>query len=118
MQVNTSINPPSFTGCLTSGETGVYLIAVNDKNGVVMVGSIRAQFPIQVTIAPTAIGNLNATGNVAFTVNSTTLDGFHDIYLTGYTGYGITIVNKGGQNNTLTLTYELVDAEIYAGAGG
>jgi uncharacterized membrane protein len=85
-----------------------------------MVGSIRAQYPIQVTIAPIAIPNfnLNSTGGAAFTVNATTFDGFHNVFLSAHTGYGVTIVNQGGENNTVVLTTELFDAAAYAGANG
>jgi hypothetical protein len=82
---------------------------------VFLVGSIRAQFPIQVTIAPVAIGNLSTKGGIAFSDNNTTIDGFHNIYLAASTGYGITIVNQGGQNNTVTMSFEVFDARGFAG---
>ncbi|HVB95944.1 MAG TPA: hypothetical protein VND41_05010 [Nitrososphaerales archaeon] len=93
----------------------MFLIAVTDGNGVELVGSIRAQYPIQVTIAPATIGNLSHNGTVAFSVNATTFDGFHNIFLSARTGYGITIANQGGENNTVVLTMELFDAAAYAG---
>lgn len=95
----------------------MYLIAVTDKTGVLLLGSVGSDYPINVTIAPAQIGNLSTNGSVIFSANNTKLEGFHNIFLPGSTGYGITISNQSGQNNTVRLTLLITDANAYAGQG-
>jgi len=105
----------SFTGCLTPGASGVYLFGVTDPNGVVAQGVIRAQYASQITIAGAAVGNLTAAGNgaAALSANDTTVLSVPNIVLFVNKGYGITFVNESGQNDTVTIIINLLDAEAF-----
>jgi hypothetical protein len=106
-----------FTGCLTAGASGVVLLGVTDPNGVVVVGAIRGQYPIGITIAGAVVGNLTAAGNgaTAFSANDTLAAGMPDIILLAARGYAITVLNEGGQNNTVTFNLTIIDEVTFAG---
>ena len=117
--VNTSATVPttslSFTGCLTPGATGVYLIGIIDPNGVVGQGVVRAQYASQITIAGAVVGNLTAAGNgtSGTFVNDTTVLSVPNLVFFGDRGYGVTIVNQSGQNDTVTIILNLEDQQIF-----
>jgi hypothetical protein len=101
----------NFKGCLTSGTSGTYLIAALDPNGLDLSGTITAQYPIQVTIGSAKVSNLFTSSGQLYTANDTM-----SVSLTGLglsflpqNGYGVTIRNEGGQNNTVTMTIQLDD---------
>lgn len=106
-----------FTGCLTSGSSGVYQFGVTDPNGVVVVGAIRGQYPIGITIAGAKVGNLTAAGNggIAFQANDTLAAGMPDLILLASRGYQITVMNEGGQNNTVILNITFIDEVNFVG---
>jgi len=106
-----------FTGCLTAGATGVYLIGITDPNGVVVQGVIRAQYASQITVAGAKVGNLTAAGNGATVTsgNDTTVLSMPDVLLFGVRGYSITWVNQSGQNDTVTFVLNLNDAAVFEG---
>ena len=106
-----SISVPPFMGCLTSGATGVYQIAVTDPNGTLLAGGIRSQYPINMTMVGAQVDNLTAAGHGGVTLsaqNATTV-GFRNILLSGKTGYVINVTNLSNQNNTVTFIFIIVD---------
>jgi hypothetical protein len=119
--VNTSSTVPTasldFTGCLTPGATGVYLIGIIDPQGVVGQGVIRAQYASQFTIAGAAVGNLTAAGSgtAATFANDTTVLSVPNLVFFGLRGYGVTIVNQSGQNDTVTIILNLEDQQVFEG---
>jgi hypothetical protein len=60
---------------------------------------------------------LRAAGNgaTAFHANDTLSAGMPDIILIASRGYAITVMNQGGQNNTVTLNLTLIDELTFAG---
>jgi hypothetical protein len=104
-----------FTGCLTAGASGVYLIGIADPNGVIVQGVIRAQYASQITIAGAQVGNLTAAGKgaIASTANDTTVLSMPDLQLFGDKGYAVTVVNQSGQNDTVTINLTLIDAAAF-----
>ncbi|MDA4118040.1 MAG: hypothetical protein OK455_06825 [Thaumarchaeota archaeon] len=101
----------NFKGCLASGTSGTYLIAALDPDGLDLSGTITAQYPIQVTIGSAKVSNLFTSSGQLYTANNTM-----SVNLTGLglsflpqNGYGVTIRNEGGQNNTVTMTIQLDD---------
>jgi hypothetical protein len=106
-----------YSGCLTPGSSGTYLLGVTDPNGVVINGSaIRTQYPAQITVAGARVGNLADQGNGSpvSTANDTTLLSLSDVVLFGNSGYGFTVVNQSGENNTVTINLSLIDEAIYS----
>jgi len=108
-----------FTGCLTAGATGVYLLGIADQNGVVTKGVIRTQYNSSITIAGAQVGKLNPGGNgaVAISGNDTTVLGMPEVLLFGNKGYAITVVNQSGQNCTVTVNLIFFDFAQLEGAG-
>jgi hypothetical protein len=106
-----------FTGCLTAGSTGVYLLAIVDPHGVVVQGVIRSQYNMSVTFAGTPVDNLSAAakGAKGLTANETTVVPMSDVSLMGSSGYSITIVNESDQNNTVIVNLTLTDFDIFVG---
>jgi len=104
-----------FTGCLTAGATGVYLLGIADVNGIIVQGVIRAQYPCQITMAGAPVGNLTAGGNGGLVTsgNDTTVLSMPDVLLFGNRGYSITVVNQSGQNDTVTMILNLSDAAAF-----
>jgi hypothetical protein len=115
LMANNSINPAPFTGCLTAGTTGVYLLGAADPHGMIMLGAVRAQYPINITIAGLRVGGLAAAQKTAFYSYNTTSVGFPDVLLGASVGYGIYIANLSSQNNTVVLTLNLEDLASVAG---
>lgn len=108
-----------FTGCLTAGATGVYLLGIADLNGVVTKGVIRTQYVSQITIAGAPVGKLVAAGNggVAVTGNDTTVLGMPSVLLFGNRGYAVTVVNQSNQNCTVTINLIFFDFAQLEGGG-
>lgn len=106
-----------FTGCLTPGSTGVYLLGIADPNGIVVQGVIKSQFPMEVTFAGTPVDNLSAAakGAKGLTANDTTVVPMTDISLIGSSGYSITLVNESNQNNTVIVNLTLIDFDAFEG---
>jgi hypothetical protein len=106
-----------YTGCLTGGASGNFFFGVTDPNGVVVLGAIRGQFPINITIAGAPVGNLTAAGNggIAFQANDTIGAGMPDLVLLASRGYGVTLTNVGDQNNTVTINLTYIDELTFAG---
>jgi hypothetical protein len=106
-----------FTGCLTAGATGVYLLAVSDPHGIVVQGVIKSQFNMSVTFAGTPVDNLSAAakGAKGLTANETTVVPMTDISLIGSSGYSITFVNESNENNTIIVNLTLIDFEAFEG---
>ena len=106
-----------YTGCLTGGASGNFFFGVTDPNGVVVLGAIRGQFPINITIAGAPVGNLTAAGNggIAFQANDTIAAGMPDLVLLASKGYGVTLTNVGDQNNTVTINLTYIDELTFAG---
>ena len=106
----------SYTGCLTAGATGVYLIGSADPNGLIVRGAVRTQFASQMTLAGAVVGNLTAAGNGATALfgNATTVLSLPQIALFGNKGYAITVVNQSGQNNTVSINLTFEDEAIAA----
>ncbi len=99
----------NFTGCLTTGKSGSYLIAATDLDGLNMTGTITAQYPVGITIGNAKISNLYQSAGVIYTANDTKLANVVGLQLLPTNGYAITVVNEGGQNNTVTLSFQLDD---------
>jgi hypothetical protein len=106
-----------FTGCLTAGATGVYLLAISDPNGIVVQGVIKSQFNMSVTFAGTPVDNLSAAakGAQGLTANDTMVVPMTDISLIGSSGYSITFVNESNQNNTIIVNLTLIDFDAFEG---
>jgi hypothetical protein len=106
-----------FTGCLTPGTTGVYLLAVVDPNGIVVQGVIKSQYAMGVTFAGTPVDNLSAAakGAQGLTANDTTVVPMSDLSLRGSSGYSITFVNESDQNNTIIVNLTLIDFYAFEG---
>jgi cytoskeletal protein RodZ len=104
-----------FTGCLTAGATGVYLVGITDPNGLIVQGVIKSQYASNITIAGAPVANLTAggKGGIAISGNDTTVVGMPDLLLFGSRGYAITVVNQSGQNNTVTINLILNDAAAF-----
>lgn len=115
---NTTV-PPIFTGCLTPGSTGMYLIGVADPNGLVAQGVVRTTLPGNITMLGYQVGNFTAAGKGGLagqTINGTVLP-MPDLQLFAKTGYAIVVVNSSNENSTVTINLTLTDAMIYAAAG-
>lgn len=108
VQAPTTVNA-GYTGCLTPGSSGSYLISVTDPDGMTLSATVSAQYPVQVTIAGAHVGGLPSGGGVAYTVNGTTSATPSGIYLTPQSGYSVMVTNQGGANNTVTLSLQLSD---------
>jgi hypothetical protein len=106
-----------FTGCLTPGSTGVYLLGIADPHGMVAQGVIRSQYNMSVTFAGTPVGNLSAAakGAKGLTANETTVVPMSDVSLLGSSGYSITVVNQSDQNNTVIINLTLTDFDVFVG---
>ncbi len=106
-----------YTGCLTAGATGVYLLAISDPHGIVVQGVIKSQYPMEVTFAGTPVDNLSAAakGAQGLTANDTTVVPMTDISLIGSSGYSITFVNESNQNNTIIVNLTLIDFDSFEG---
>jgi hypothetical protein len=106
-----------FTGCLTPGATGVFLLGIGDPNGIVVQGVIKSQFNMSVTFAGTPVDNLSAAakGAKGLTANDTTVVPMTDLSLIGSSGYSITFVNDSDQNNTVTIIFNLIDFYAFEG---
>jgi len=104
-----------FTGCLTPGATGVYLLGITDPNGIIVQGVIKTQYPSKITIAGHPVANLTAAGKggVAIAGNDTTVLAMPDVLLFGNAGYAITVLNQSKQNDTVTLNLTLNDAAAF-----
>lgn len=100
-----------YTGCLTAGETGVYLLGIADPNGVVGKGVVRTQYNSSITIAGAQVGNLKASANggVAISGNDTTVLSVAQTLLFGNKGYAVTVINQSGQNCTVTINITFFD---------
>lgn len=107
VQPSTTIDD-SYTGCLTPGSSGGYLIAVNDPNGMTLGATVTAEYPVTVTIAGAQVGGLASGGEVLYSVNGTTANP-SGIILAPRSGYSVTVTNDGGRNNTVTLSIDLRD---------
>ena len=107
----------TYTGCLTPGTSGVYLLAITDPNGVIVQGVVRAQYPSMFTIAGAPVDNLTAGGNggVATSANDTTVLSMPDLLLFGDRGYSLTVVNQSQQNDTITIIFNMSDAAVFEG---
>jgi hypothetical protein len=103
----------SYTGCLTSGSSGSYLIAVDDPNGMTLSATVSAEYPSQVTVSGTQVGSLPSGGAVAYAENGTTLATPSGIVLAPNSGYSITVTNTGGQNDTVSIVLELTDNAVW-----
>lgn len=99
----------SFSGCLTPGASGSYLIAAMDPNGMTLSAVISSQYPVQVTIQGAPVGGLYPSAGLAYSVNGTTSATPSGIVLLPQSGYAVTIKNEGGQNNTVSLSIQLND---------
>ncbi|HEV2389808.1 MAG TPA: hypothetical protein VGS04_03695 [Nitrososphaerales archaeon] len=108
-----------YTGCLTAGTTGVYLLAIADPNGVVGKGVIRTQYNSSITVAGAQVGNLKAAANggVALSGNSTTVVSVAQTLLYGNDGYAVTVINQSGQNCTVTINITFFDYLQLEGGG-
>ena len=98
-----------FTGCLKAGASGTYLISATDPDGLNMTGTITATYPIQITIGSAKVGSLLTAAGVIYTKNDTTSADIFNLTLFPSNGYGITILNEGGQNNTVTMNLQISD---------
>jgi hypothetical protein len=94
----------TFQGCLKSGESLYYPMAVLNPAGFTMSGSITAQNPIQITID----GGSGCLNCVLYTKNGTASASFRGLSLLPQTGYAINIKNLSVQNNTLTMSLDLL----------
>lgn len=108
-----------YTGCLTAGATGVYLLGIADPNGVVTKGVIKTQYNSSITIAGAPVGNLAAAGHggVAIAGNDTTVLGMPEVLLFGNKGYAVTVVNQSDQNCTVTINLIFFDYLQLEGGG-
>jgi hypothetical protein len=98
-----------YTGCLTSGTSGTYLIESTDPDGLNMTGTVTSQYPVQISIGSAKIGTLLTSAGIIYTANDTTSASINGLTLLPSNGYGITIKNEGGQNNTVTLNFSIED---------
>jgi hypothetical protein len=106
-----------YSGCLTPGASGTYLLGVTDPNGVVINDSvISTQYPAQIAIAGAQVANLTDQGNGSLvpTANDTTLLSLPEVVLFANSGYGFTVVNQSGKNNTVIINLSLIDEAIYS----
>jgi hypothetical protein len=106
-----------YSGCLTPGTSGTYLLGVTDPNGVVINDSvIRTQYPAQITIAGAQVANLTDQGNggIVSTANDTTLLSLPDVLLFANSGYGFTVVNQSGENNIVIINLSMIDEAVYS----
>jgi hypothetical protein len=106
-----------YSGCLTPGASGTYLLGVTDPNGVVINDSvISTQYPAQITIAGAQVANLADQGNggIVSTANDTTLLSLSEVVLFANSGYGFTVVNQSGENNTVIINLSLIDGAVYS----
>lgn len=107
VQPSTTIDD-TYTGCLTPGSSGGYLIAVDDPNGMTLGATVTAEYPVTVTIAGAQVGGLQSGGEVLYSVNGTSANP-SGIILAPRSGYSVTVANIGGENNTVTLSLDLRD---------
>lgn len=104
---------PIFTGCLTPGATGTYLLAIKDPNGMVAQGEVRTQLPAEISLAGAPVLNLTA-GSGEDTVNDSTILAFSDgLSLVADGGYAFTVVNQSQANNTVTIVINLTDQVLF-----
>ncbi len=99
----------SFTGCLTAGSSGSYLIAASDPDGMTLSATIASQYPIRVTVSGADVEGLSHPPGIAYSVNDTTSASPSGIVLLPQSGYSLTISNEGGRNNTITVNLQLND---------
>lgn len=99
----------SFTGCLTSGAQGTYLVASTDPDGLNLTGTITAQTPVDITIGSAKIGTLLTASGTLYSMTGVTSVSLPGIQLLPSNGYGITIKNLGTQNDTVTMSLQFTD---------
>lgn len=103
----------SYTGCLTSGSSGSYLIAVDDPNGMTLSATVSSKYPVQVTIAGPQISGFPSSGQVVYVNNDTTLATPSGIALMPQGGYTVTVSNSGEANNTVTMILDLSGVSLW-----
>jgi hypothetical protein len=106
-----------YSGCLTPGASGTYLLGVTDPNGVVINDSvIKTQYPAEITIAGARVANLTDQGNggLVSAANDTTLLSLADVLLLANSGYGFTVMNQSGENNAVIINLSLIDQAVYS----
>lgn len=103
----------SYTGCLTSGSSGSYIIAVDDPNGMTLSATVSSKYPVQVTIAGPQVKGFPSLGQVVYANNDTTLATPSGIALMPQSGYTITVSNSGGANNTVTMILDLSGVSLW-----
>lgn len=110
---------PIFTGCLTPGATGMYLIGVNDSNGVVALGVVKTSLPANISVIGYQVGSFPPAGKgaVAEAVTNTTVLPMPELRLLPRVGYAVVFVNTSGENNTVTINLTLTDFATFVAGG-